>query len=115
MTSITLSLKIALKNTSNLREHWSKRAKRSAHQRGLTRLAVAASNARALLPCVVTLTRVSARQFDFDGLVCSAKNCRDGVADGLGLANDNNPQVEFEYAWRRGTPEHVEIEIRRAS
>lgn len=109
---ISLTLPIRLRNTSNLREHWSARAKRAAHQRGLTRLAVAASNARALLPCVVTLTRISERQFDFDGLVCSFKNCRDGVADGLGLPDDNNPQVAFEYAWRRGKGQSVEIGIR---
>ena len=113
MDAITLSLGLRLKNTSNLREHWSARAKRAAHQRGLTRLAVAAANARTLLPCVVTMTRVSARQFDFDGLVCAMKACRDGVADGLGLPDDNNQQVAFAYAWRRGTPEHVEIAIER--
>ena len=42
-----------------------------------------------------------------------SKNCRDGVADGLGLPDDNNPQVAFAYGWRRGSPEHVEIAIER--
>ena len=110
---IVLALPIHLKNTSNVREHWSKRARRAAHHRGLARLAVAASNARTLLPCIVTLTRISPRHFDFDGLVCSAKAVRDGIADGLGLSDDNNPSVDFEYAWRKGSGQTVEITIRQ--
>jgi hypothetical protein len=49
------------------------------------------------LPCVVTLTRESSGTLDDDNLPGALKGVRDGIADKLGI-KDNDPRV----AWRYG-------------
>jgi len=50
---------------------------------------------------VVTLCRVAPRTLDDDNLRGATKGLRDGVADALGI-NDNDPRVTWEYQQRRG-------------
>lgn len=67
-----------------------------------------------LKPCTVTLTRIAPRPLDGDGWQSAAKPIRDGVADFLGV-KDNDPRVTWNYAQRKGRVREcaVEIEIAR--
>lgn len=71
------------------------------------------------LPCVVSLRRVApSNGLDpHDSLPGSMKACVDGIADALGLSNDRDERVSWEYDQRRGVKgEHaVEVEIRRVT
>ena len=49
------------------------------------------------LPCVVRLTRLSSGTLDDDNLLGALKGVRDGIADRLGI-KDNDPRIEFRYA-----------------
>lgn len=62
------------------------------------------------LPIAVTMTRVSPRPFDDDGLRSALKSIRDGIADVFGLG-DNTPLIEWRYAHRRGKPREYGVEI----
>lgn len=66
-----------------------------------------------LVPCVVTLTRVSAGKMDGDGLQGSQKGIRDGIAQALGV-DDGSEVIEWRYAQARGKrgkhAVHVRIE-----
>lgn len=53
------------------------------------------------LPCVVRMTRVAPRSLDDDNLSSGFKALRDGIADRLGV-KDNDPRVRWEYAQVRG-------------
>lgn len=63
----------------------------------------------------VTLTRYSAGTLDDDNLRGSLKAIRDGVADWLGVP-DNDPRVTWAYAQRTVDPKKfaVEVEVRPA-
>jgi hypothetical protein len=62
---------------------------------------------------VIRLTRVTAPRgkiLDDDNLRGCLKAVRDGVADWLGI-NDNDPRVSWHYAQRNGTAWGVEVEV----
>lgn len=50
---------------------------------------------------IVTLTRIAPRALDDDGWQSAAKPIRDGVADWLGV-KDNDPRFTWNYAQRKG-------------
>lgn len=77
----------------NAREHHMARARRVKRERGLAATMVPARP----LPAVVTLTRMSAGTLDDDNLQGACKGIRDGIADKLGVA-DNDPRIEWRYA-----------------
>jgi hypothetical protein len=56
------------------------------------------------------LTRVSAGTLDTDGLAASLKSIRDGLADCLGVA-DNDPRVTWSYAQRKGKRREYSVEV----
>jgi hypothetical protein len=60
----------------------------------MMRLRVSAAD---LVPCVVTLTRLSAGTMDDDGLAGSCKGLRDGIAEALGI-DDGSSAVKWNYA-----------------
>ena len=62
----------------------------------------------------IVLTRISPRRFDDDNLRAAFKAVRDGVADWLGVA-DNDPRVTWQYRQERGQPKQhaVRIEVRQ--
>lgn len=94
MTSVLLPLRT--KGPNNGHEHW-----RTVHRRRKRERAQAALVApAAALPCVVVLTRLSAGTLDDDNLRGALKAVRDGVADKLGVA-DNDPRVEWRYGQAR--------------
>lgn len=89
----------------NEREHPQVKARRVAHERGVTRLAMSAPCAqyRARPPeqLTITLTRVGPRRMDSDNSIGALKAVRDGVADALGI-DDGDPRLTWEYRQETG-------------
>ena len=106
---MTLTLPLRLVSGANVREHWSVRSSRAKSHRQACLLVPPHT-----VPCVVTLTRLGPRALDSDNLAISAKHVRDGIADRLGV-NDNDPRVEWRYAQERSRDYGVRIEIQPAN
>lgn len=102
---ITVTLPLRLVSGANVREHWAVRAKRAKAHRTACLLVPSCD-----VPCVVTLTRFGPRELDSDNLAISAKHVRDGIADRLGV-NDNDPRVVWLYAQERAKEYGVRVEI----
>lgn len=98
---VCISLPLKIVSVANLREHWRVRANRASHQRCLTMLVVQNKVPKDDAPTEVTLTRISARALDDDNLASAFKAVRDGVADALGL-KDNDKRLAWKYAQRKG-------------
>jgi hypothetical protein len=64
-----------------------------------------------LVPCIVTLTRVSAGKMDTDGLAASQKGVRDGIAHALGI-DDGSVFVEWRYAQMKGPQKQHAVHVR---
>ena len=110
------SLPLKLVNSTNVREHWSKRARRAKEQRGLAKMFTA--NSWTMLQQIqhfgtyeVKITRIGKRLMDDDGVQASAKNVRDGIADALQVDDGDLGLIRFSYAQRLGKSYAVEIEI----
>jgi|SRR5579862_348839 len=91
-----IELPLRIESTQNRREHWSVKARRTK----LHRFAAIAVPQHPL-PCVVTLTRVAPRPLDDDNCISGFKALRDGIADRLGIP-DNDPRVQWRYKQQRG-------------
>lgn len=91
---ISFSIPLKAPNTANLREHWSAKAKRAKAQRTKARLLCPHWTEGPLV--VVTLTRVSTREADSDGVASSLKHVRDGIADRLRI-DDGSPLIDWKY------------------
>jgi len=103
---MTVTIPMRLPSVANLREHWAVKAKRSAAQRGAARLAC--NGVRPAFPVTIKLVRVSPRPLDDDNLRSAFKAIRDGVTDAVGLKDDRDPRLSWEYEQRRGRPkEHA--------
>ena len=85
-----------------LSTHWRTRAPTNVTHRYSAFMALKAATKweYGVFPCTVTLTRVAPRELDDDNLIGGFKSVRDGVADWLGLA-DNDPRVKWRYAQQR--------------
>lgn len=103
--SATLPLRIV--SVANCREHWAVKAKRTKAHR-LAALALSVSGFP--LPCVVWLTRLAPRKLDDDNLVAAFKALRDGIADRLGVA-DNDERVTFRYAQVKSGPKQYGVTV----
>lgn len=91
-----LTLPIKTVGGLNAREHWRKRARRVKAERTAACLAVRSRLGSDPRPCVVTLTRLSAGTLDDDNLQGAGKAIRDGIADAMGIA-DNDRGVSWQY------------------
>lgn len=87
-------------------EHWRVLHRRRKHERKLAWLLCPDAS----LPCVVTLTRLSAGTLDDDNLRGALKAIRDGVADRLGV-DDADPRLRFEYAQERCGRGHYGVRV----
>ncbi len=115
---MTVTIPLRTVSESNARDHWAAKARRTRAARVAVGLVIRANvHSWAVVPPYrVLLTRVAPSQgLDDDNLRGALKACRDGVADALGLA-DNDPRIVWDYAQRRGTKGQwaVEITIARA-
>jgi hypothetical protein len=102
---IVVDLPLRIESCANLREHWAKRANRARSHR-LAAIAVPMHP----LPCVVTLVRLAPRALDDDNLRSGFKALRDGIADRLGVP-DNDPRVTWCYAQTRGKPKEYAARV----
>ena len=110
---IQFELPIKLVSEANVREHWSKKAKRAKEQRGLARMLTRGINLTWMFPYHVIITRYGpgSRKLDFDNLANSAKHVIDGIADALGVDDGDTTKITWEVKQERG-PYKVRIEIK---
>lgn len=102
---VDMTLPLRIESCANLREHWGKRATRAKAHR-----AAAVAIPTHGLPCVVMLTRIAPRALDDDNLRSAFKALRDGIADRLGV-KDNDPRVEWRYGQAKGKPKEYAARV----
>lgn len=105
-TVYVIHLPVRLVSVANLREHWRVRAIRAKGHRQAALMVPKEPG----LPCTVLLTRIAPRQLDDDNLRSAFKALRDGIADRLGV-KDNDPRVRWEYAQERGRPKEYAARV----
>lgn len=110
---IEFTIPIRLVNGANIREHWAKRAKRAKEQRGLAYMYMQQHQREPgpVPPWLVTITRVGKRKMDSDGLAISAKACRDGIAEALGVDDGDEAKITFAYAQEIGKAYAVRVRV----
>lgn len=101
----TTDLPLRIESVANKREHWARKAERTKQHR-FAAIAVPPHP----LPCVVTLVRIAPRELDDDNLRSAFKALRDGIADRLGV-KDNDPRVRWEYGQERGKPKQYAARV----
>ena len=116
MTSFTVFLPIRTVSEANVREHWGVVAKRAAAQRAESYYRLR-NYRRAVVGKSVTieLVRIAPRKLDDDNLARSFKAIRDGIADAMGV-RDNDRRIRWAYDQRSdGVKTYgVEVNIRDA-
>ena len=96
--------RMRLVNTSNVREHWSKRAERAATQR----LAARTFTRRALdelpmsPPYACTIVRIGPGKMDRSNIYVAAKAIEDGVCEALGI--DDGDEAAWVLTTRQEAP-----------
>lgn len=105
-----IELPIRIESTLNKREHWAAKAKRVQSQRTAAHWMCQAHPSRPALPVVVRLIRIAPRELDTDNLAGGFKAVRDGIADWLGI-DDNDPRVGWTYAQERGEPLQYSVRV----
>lgn len=105
-----IELPIRLKSTANLRQHWAVKARATAAQRGMVKMAVINQGQRFNPPIRIVLTRQGVRTLDDDNLQSAFKGCRDGVADALGI-DDGSKLLRWEYQQEKSKTYGIKIEI----
>jgi len=98
---------VKVASTSNLREHWAAKHKRTDAQKRATRAKCPLWTGGPLL--VVTLTRVAPRRLDDDNLRGALKSVRDAVASWLRI-DDASLLVRWEYQQETGKVPLVRVE-----
>lgn len=89
---MTVILPIKTVSEMNTRTHWAARHTRLSQHRRTARVMVG----KHPLPCVVTMVRMSPGTLDDDNLRSALKGTRDGIADALGV-QDNDPGIQWRY------------------
>lgn len=125
-TILSVVIPVRTQSESNLREHWSKSAKRARIQRQAARWIVRDAMLRSMLfrtvppffqgqeNLTIRITRLAPRFFDGDNSVGSAKHLRDGIADAL-CVDDGDPRVTWHYSQEKTKAKEcgVRVEIER--
>jgi len=104
---------MSLPSGANLREHWASRATRAKQHRD-TGTRIAASYEWGGGQIIIECHRVGKRLLDDDNLAYAFKCLRDGLADGLGLTNDNDARLKWTYTQATGKEPCVIINFREA-
>lgn len=130
MTIINFELPIKTVSEANCSDHWTKKSKRHKSQQHFVRLAYNRYVKAIVLPCSVTLTRISPRLLDDDdNLPMTFKWIKDELSECIfpekrltyitkkgkiraikGRA-DSDPRVKWKYAQQKGNPQRIGIEI----
>ena len=101
---------------ANSSEHWSKKHKRHKSQKTQVYYAFHTHMPKISFPCIVKLTRISARSLDSDNLVSAFKWIRDEIAAKLTGNNtpgraDDDSRISWEYSQKQDKEQAVLIEI----
>lgn len=116
---MTITLPIKTVSEANSHTHWrlrQKRAKAQRHHAWVATTAAAVKECRSpslasMLPCVVTVTRLSPGTLDaHDNLRSACKHVVDGIADAFNV-KDRDPRISWRYGQRRSREYGVEITI----
>lgn len=81
---------------------------------GVTTMCWARFGAPPVPPLTITITRIGPRELDGDNLAGSAKHCRDGVSDWLGV-NDRDKRLQWEYRQESQGAKVYAVKIRVAT
>lgn len=108
MNRISFEVPVKTASTSNLREHWATKHKRTDAQKAATRRRCPQWTAAPML--YVRLTRVAPRALDDDNLRGALKSVRDAIASWLRV-DDRSPLVGWLYEQQRGPTPLVRVEI----
>lgn len=112
-STITVSMPLRIESLNFLHGmHWAKRASLTKMHRTYAWAAMREADTapRLMGPVVITLTRVAPRLIDTDNAIGGLKACRDGIADWLGVP-DNDPRVTWLYDQRKGEPKKYAVEV----
>mgnify|MGYP001559218095 CR=1 FL=1 len=111
------TLVLPIRTVSEANVHGKMRAKmrRVKEQRTVARMLVGPHVAGDIpgFPLVVRLTRLGPRSLDDDNLRSALKAVRDGVTDGLGLADDSDIRLAWEYDQTKSKEYNVVVEFTR--
>lgn len=108
MNRISFEVPVKTASTSNLREHWAAKHKRTDAQKAATRRRCPQWTAAPML--YVRLTRVAPRALDDDNLRGALKSVRDAIASWLRV-DDRSPLVGWLYEQQKGPTPLVRVEI----
>jgi hypothetical protein len=118
MAAVQLWIPIETKSTANLREHWSKRARRVANERRTVEAMWRSVEQRAMRNIVqgkrvrsVGFVRVGKRLLDSDNLGGALKAVRDEIARQLGIDDGPTTGIAWRYAQSTGREVGVLVEI----
>lgn len=112
--NLVTTLPLKIESTANKREHWRTRASRAKVHRFEGYAAFCTYSRQPFDNLVVTMTRIAPRELDDDNLAISFKSVRDGLADWLGV-KDNDKRIKWVYAQEKGAPKHYAARIEVAS
>ena len=104
---------LRLVSLANVREHWTKRHKRAAEQRRVTKLHAQSAGLHLMfvaLPATVTIIRCGPGRLDSDNAVISAKHVRDEIAAVMGI-DDGDDRIEWRVLQERAKQWAVRVEI----
>jgi len=99
-----------INTTSNANQNWRARYALAKQQRRNTAAILARTMNAIDLPVIVKLTRIGKGTLDDDNNVSAFKHIRDGVADFMGI-KDNDPRVRWQYAQEKGAEYAARIEF----
>lgn len=113
---IEINLPIKIVSELNVREHWTKKHARHRKLKRTLSLAFLPYINTNLLPCCVTLIRVSSRALDSDNLMGAFKSIRDYIADllipGLAMGRaDSDARIMWVYMQEKGLPKQYACRI----
>lgn len=114
----TVEFTVPVRVLTNTREHWAKKAKRIADERGWTRWATRAATNRCSMepPYRVSVTRVypnRGKAMDAQNLPDALKAVIDGIADELGI-DDGDERIEWVWGQEVGDEYAVRVRIEEA-
>lgn len=104
---ISFDLPLRTYSALNVRWNWQKRA-RIAKQHRETAYLLTPRDLK--LPLVIRLVRIGPQLLDDDAVPGSLKAVRDGIADRLGI-KDNDERVHWFYSQQRGKPKEFAVRV----
>jgi hypothetical protein len=111
---VSFTLPLHLVNSTNRREHWAVKHRRSSAERRAVTMAWRVHCREPIdsqFGYVVQLTYIGPRKLDSDGVVAAFKSVRDQIADELGI-NDGDAGTTWNYAQRRSRPGQYAAEVK---